>query len=755
MRSLSRLLSAASAPARSALAAPPALAVPRLLPLAGLDPGVRRAVAAVLVTAAALLAFHVRTYAFLCDDAFISFRYARNFAHGHGLVFNPGFERVEGYSNFLWVVVLAGLDRLGLEPPRASLLLSWASTLLLWGLVVAFAARWAPRRGAAWAVVVPALFLAANRSFAVWASSGLETRAFELCVVAGTLTLADELDDALAGSPLRLRCAWWFALGALTRPDGVLFGACALGAAALLLARRRALDLRRYAGGVLPFALLVGAHFAFRRLYYGAWLPNTYYAKVGGRTWWDAGLQYLAAFAVEYAVWLWAPLVVLGGVAFARAHRAHVPALFAAVIVPHALFVTSIGGDHFEYRPLDLYLPLLFLLAGRGAVVLASPEDPELAAAPEAARSSSRAARAHEVAAAGGARRGGLRRFGIAGYVALSLWMAFELPWQSHVQFPARYLPGFPGALTAEPERVPYLDPALDPLGRLPGLRVLAAAHRALLRSLSRRFIGLREEEHARFLATVVPEGKRLHQLVEQGLLGADAYIATGAVGAIPYFSGLRTLDRLGLTDARVAHSQPQAVRAMAHDRSASFEDARARGVDLWAADAVHFLWRIGAPHAIELAARGVAFYAADVGPGEDLLVMLPRGLERTAARFPRLHFQLGESDEFLVRWFDRGTLALRDSLRRRDDDGVRRDLAYLLMMRGRAADALAEYTRVLARTPDDPGQLLDASECQEELGRHAEARAGLERALALATMRGDEALSRRIQLRLQTIGTP
>src|SRR5439155_1209101 len=134
-------------PARSALAAPPALAVPRLLPLAGLDPGVRRAVAAVLVTAAALLAFHVRTYAFLCDDAFISFRYARNFAHGHGLVFNPGFERVEGYSNFLWVVVLAGLDRLGLEPPRASLLLSWASTLLLWGLVVAFAARWAPRRG--------------------------------------------------------------------------------------------------------------------------------------------------------------------------------------------------------------------------------------------------------------------------------------------------------------------------------------------------------------------------------------------------------------------------------------------------------------------------------------------------------------------------------------------------------------------------------------------------------------------------------
>ena len=39
------------------------------------------------------------------DDAFISFRYAENFAQGKGLVFNSG-ERVEGYSNFLWVILL-------------------------------------------------------------------------------------------------------------------------------------------------------------------------------------------------------------------------------------------------------------------------------------------------------------------------------------------------------------------------------------------------------------------------------------------------------------------------------------------------------------------------------------------------------------------------------------------------------------------------------------------------------------------------
>ena len=40
------------------------------------------------------------------DDAFISFRYAENLAVGHGPVWNTG-ERVEGYTNFLWVLLLS------------------------------------------------------------------------------------------------------------------------------------------------------------------------------------------------------------------------------------------------------------------------------------------------------------------------------------------------------------------------------------------------------------------------------------------------------------------------------------------------------------------------------------------------------------------------------------------------------------------------------------------------------------------------
>ena len=60
---------------------------------------------------------HTWRFNFLCDDAFISFRYARNLADGLGLRFNPGESPpVEGFSNFLWVLALSVFEGLGLSP---------------------------------------------------------------------------------------------------------------------------------------------------------------------------------------------------------------------------------------------------------------------------------------------------------------------------------------------------------------------------------------------------------------------------------------------------------------------------------------------------------------------------------------------------------------------------------------------------------------------------------------------------------------
>ena len=71
---------------------------------------------------------HAISLDFLLDDAFISFRYAQNLVEGHGLVFNPGGpgEPVEGYTNFLWVLLMAAGMVVGIEPELLSRVLGLA-----------------------------------------------------------------------------------------------------------------------------------------------------------------------------------------------------------------------------------------------------------------------------------------------------------------------------------------------------------------------------------------------------------------------------------------------------------------------------------------------------------------------------------------------------------------------------------------------------------------------------------------------------
>src|SRR5688572_25266220 len=86
--------------------APP---VPRPDHLSSMSTGLRLYLVLGSLATTFLLGAHAWAYRFLTDDAFISFRYARNLARGAGLVFNPGEAPVEGYTNFLWVLLLAGL----------------------------------------------------------------------------------------------------------------------------------------------------------------------------------------------------------------------------------------------------------------------------------------------------------------------------------------------------------------------------------------------------------------------------------------------------------------------------------------------------------------------------------------------------------------------------------------------------------------------------------------------------------------------
>ena len=122
---------------------------------------------------------------------------------------------------------------------------------------------------------------------------------------------------------------------------------------------------------VAPFLVLVAAHFLFRYSYYGEWLPNTYYAK-HVRPWYESGFRYLTAAALETGLYLLLPLALLARRSRWQVHRDGSFALPLLCVAAHMAYLLPIGGDHFEFRPLDFYWPLLAVPAAEGIALLGS-----------------------------------------------------------------------------------------------------------------------------------------------------------------------------------------------------------------------------------------------------------------------------------------------------------------------------------------------------------------------------------------------
>jgi hypothetical protein len=340
-------------------------------------------VVALLLVAVAVLIAHSLRFDFVTDDAFISFVYARNLARAGQLVFNLG-ERVEGYTNFLWTVLLAGLLKLGWLPENASRVLGTA-----FGGATFFVCAWLSRRlrqddgaPASWSPwdALPALLLATVPGYACWSSGGLETQMFTFFVILGVALYANE--SLLLGEPRRSSLA--FGVAALTRPEGILFFAITglhrvLAKAARRQWRPSANELR----WVALFLLLVVPHLLWRRWYYGWWLPNTFYIKssgIGGT--WQQGGYYLGRVVADFHLWM-VPLIAGAGLLRTRARGALWLAGYATLTLGiFAVYVASVGGDFMGlYRFVMPALPLCALLVAVGLRLLAGGLKPLVSAA--------------------------------------------------------------------------------------------------------------------------------------------------------------------------------------------------------------------------------------------------------------------------------------------------------------------------------------------------------------------------------------
>jgi hypothetical protein len=112
---------------------------------------------------------------------------------------------------------------------------------------------------------------------------------------------------------------------------------------------------------------------AWKVHYYGAWLPNTYFAKSGDANHWDAGVLYLRAFldGSPYVLVL-VPFVILSATSRAR-RSVRAFGRFAIVgLAAYTLYVAKVGGDFMHYRFMFEVFPVFAWSAFAGLSMVAT-----------------------------------------------------------------------------------------------------------------------------------------------------------------------------------------------------------------------------------------------------------------------------------------------------------------------------------------------------------------------------------------------
>ncbi len=290
------------------------------------------------------------------DDAYISYRYAENLAHGFGLEYNPG-ERVEGGTSIALIALLAPFSLVGI---RRIDLVAVVLSLLASAGTVTLAARYLRERanaalGRAEAFVLA--FLALSTCVLVWAWAGMETSIFALVWLAGVLRHLRESergDWPLASALLTVAAG-------LLHPDGVLL-APVLGLSWLFpFTKNRAIRGVTYGAIVV---VVFGGYWLARWSYFGYPMPNTFYAKVGsGADLFRAGFTYVRVAVFSTLVPLLTAFYALKTIKDWRTWPREIW-LFLGAATLYVFYVMKVGGDFYPFHRFFLAALVLLTLAG-------------------------------------------------------------------------------------------------------------------------------------------------------------------------------------------------------------------------------------------------------------------------------------------------------------------------------------------------------------------------------------------------------
>jgi len=292
-------------------------------------------------------------------------RYAWNWTHHQGLVWNPN-ERVQGFTNPLWVLVMAvpslvfnregAVLAIQIVGAICMLVVAWLTSRVTDHLVDAEPDN-IRRTAAIVGFTVPLLYY----PLSFWCLQGMETG---IVAVLAVLAVVLALQHPNRGT------AWFgIVLGLLvcTRPDASI-QAMLLGVFRFVTvhpAKRRAVVVE----GVLALAIVLVEQCALRA-YYGSWLPNTYQLKLVGyplplRL--TNGWIFVRPFLKQLAI----PLLLVTAGLFASRRQALVILIFA-LLVSATSYQIWVGGDPWPlWRLMAPYVPLVIVASGWGMLQIA------------------------------------------------------------------------------------------------------------------------------------------------------------------------------------------------------------------------------------------------------------------------------------------------------------------------------------------------------------------------------------------------
>ena len=268
----------------------------------------------------ALLALpYVRPSLLPYEDNLMLFRYAQNLAQGHGIVWNVGGTPVDGGTDFLLLVLLAGLNKVGIPLIVASRSVNLISQILTVDIV--YIAVRSLLKSARSLALTSAAFVIAGPG--VWYIAACFGTPFFALLVALTWYFALKIRDEAHPNVTALGFSLTALVMGLTRPEGVFLSLFMVGSILYWRGFKGSKEiLLRF---FLVFITLGGAYFLWHWRYFGYPLPNPYYRKGGGHLYWGSLLQ-----SVKNVALLTWPVCMVFMLGFRKAKTARV-ALFSLI----------------------------------------------------------------------------------------------------------------------------------------------------------------------------------------------------------------------------------------------------------------------------------------------------------------------------------------------------------------------------------------------------------------------------------------